>query len=229
MEDSRFTLGYASAMASLPDSLTRKPAGKERVPKEVMAEHQRDRVLTAAVEVFAKRGYPGTTVDHIVSAAKIGVGNFYNLFGGKEECFLQAYDRVVDSARSQIVESVPADAEWPVQAREALRSLLEAIAADPLRARLALVEVQTAGPEALKRHEGTIEATIPLLERGREASPVAAELPKRLEEAIAGGLAWFLQQRVVVGDLGDVDARLSDAMEIVVEPYIGRDATRDLL
>src|SRR3954468_9595901 len=98
-------------MASLPDALARKPAGKERVPKEVMAEHQRERVLGAAVEVFAKRGYPGTTVDHIVSAAKIGVGNFYNLFGGKEECFLQAYDRTVEWARAEMEAAVPAEAE----------------------------------------------------------------------------------------------------------------------
>jgi AcrR family transcriptional regulator len=216
-------------MASLPDALARKPAGKERVPKEVMAEHQRDRVLTAAIEVFAKRGYPGTTVDHIVSAAKIGVGNFYNLFGGKEECFLQAYDRAVESAREQIVAAVPADEEWPIQAREALRALLAAIEAEPLRARLALVEVQTAGAKGLERYEQTLAGVTPLLLRGRDASPVAGELPKRLEEAIAGGLAWFLQQRVVTGELGDIDERLSDAMEIVVEPYLGRDATRALL
>lgn len=216
-------------MATLPDALSRKPAGKERVPKEVMAEHQRDRVLTAAIEVFAKRGYPGTTVDHIVSVAKIGVGNFYNLFGGKEECFLQAYDRAVESAREQIVEAVPADAEWPVRAREALRALLSAIEADPLRARLALVEVQTAGPKGLARYEKTLEAVTPLLREGRDSSPVADELPKRLEEAIAGGLAWFLQQRVVVGKLGDLDERLSDAMEIVVEPYVGRKKTRALI
>jgi AcrR family transcriptional regulator len=216
-------------MASLPDALARKPAGKERVPKEVMAEHQRDRVLAAAIQVFAKRGYPGTTVDHIVSAAKIGVGNFYTLFGGKEECFLQAYDRIVDEARRQIAAAVSDDAEWGEQARDALRELLVVIEAEPLRARLALVEVQTAGPKGLERYESTLSAVAPLLRRGREASPLAGSLPKRLEEAIAGGLAWFLQQRVVVGELGDVEDRLSDAMEIVVEPYLGRDATRKLL
>lgn len=216
-------------MANLPSALSKQPAGKERVPKEVMAEHQRDRVLVAAIDVFAKRGYPGTTVDHIVSAAKIGVGNFYNLFGGKEECFLRAYDRTVEDARAQIAAAIPAEAEWGLQAREALRALLTAIEDDPLRARLALVEVQTAGQRGLERHEQTLEAVRPLLERGREVSPVSDELPKRLEEAVIGGLAWFLQQRVVIGKLGDLEERLGDAMEIVVEPYLGRDATRALI
>ncbi len=214
-------------MADLPDALSKKPAGKERVPKEVMAEHQRDRVLSAAIEVFAERGYPGTTVDHIVTEAKIGVGNFYNLFGGKEDCFLQAYDRAVDQAKGEIEAAVPAEAEWPLQAREALRALLSQIEAEPLRARLTLVEVQTVGTKGLRRYEQTLEAVAELLRRGRAVSP-AAELPKRLEEAVAGGLAWFLQQLVITGELGDLNERLDEAMEIVVEPYVGRKPTQAL-
>jgi AcrR family transcriptional regulator len=215
-------------MASLPDSLKRTPAGREKLPKEVMAEAQRDRVLAAAIEVFAKRGYPGTTVDHIVSAAKIGVGNFYALFGGKEECFLQAYERTVETARSEVAAAVDPDLPWAEQARDALGKLLELIEAEPLRARLALAEVQTAGPDALARYQRTIDAAIPLVARGREVSPVAKELPDRLEEAIVGGLAWFLQQRVVCGDFGKASDRLPEALEIVVEPYLGSKATKKL-
>jgi AcrR family transcriptional regulator len=216
-------------MAKLPDALSKGPTGKERVSQEVMAEHQRDRVLGAAIEVFAERGYPGTTVDHIVTEAKIGVGNFYNLFGGKEECFLQAYDRAIEWGRSEIEAALPADEEWPVQTREALRALLTSIQDEPLRARLALVEVQTVGAKGVERYEKTLRAAAELLARGREVSPNAAELPERLEDAIAGGLAWFLQQAVASGKTGEIKKRLSEAAEIAIEPYIGREATQELI
>lgn len=216
-------------MVSLPEHLSAKPAGRHRLSREVLAEHQRERILDAATEVFAKRGYQGTTIDNVVAAARIGVGSFYELFANKSDCFVQVYERIVADTSERIAVAIPAEAEWPEQACAALRALLEQIEAEPLRARVALVEVQTAGPAALARYEETIDSVIPLLARGREASPVASELPQRLEEAIVGGLAWLLQQRVLLGEFEGVEAHLSDLLEIVVEPYVGEAVTARLL
>jgi AcrR family transcriptional regulator len=216
-------------MVTLPDRLKPVPVGRERLPREVMAEQQRDHVLDAAVGVFAKRGYPATTVDNIVAAAHVGVGTFYSLFDGKEDCFLAAYDRVVADARERIAAAIPADAPWPEQVYAALRSALEMIVAEPLRARLALVESQTAGSAALARCEQTVDELVPLLRRGREGSPVAADLPATLDVATVGGLLWFLQQRIVLGELDDADRLLPDAVEIAIEPYLGPAATKRLL
>ncbi|HXS47909.1 MAG TPA: TetR/AcrR family transcriptional regulator [Solirubrobacterales bacterium] len=214
---------------SLPEHLSAKPAGRHRLSREVLAEHQRERILDAATEVFAKRGYQGTTIDNIVAAAQIGVGRFYELFANKSDCFVQVYERIVADAGERIGAAIPAGAEWSEQAGAALRTLLERIEAEPLHARVALVEVQTAGPAALARYEETTDGVIPLLARGREASPVASELPSRLEEAIVGGLAWLLQQLVVRGEFDGVEAHLPDLLEIAVEPYVGAAVTASLL
>lgn len=216
-------------MVSLPEHLQAKPAGQHRLAPEVRAEHQRERILDAATGVFAKRGFQGTTIDNIVAAAKVGVGSFYEIFDNKSDCFVQVYERVVEAARARISAAVPVGAEWPEQACAALRALLEEIEAEPLRARVALVEVQTAGLEALARYEETIDSAIPLLARGREVSPVAAELPAHLEEAIVGGLAWLLQQRLVLGEFEGAEAHLPDVLEIAVEPYVGKEVVASLL
>lgn len=216
-------------MVSLPEHLQAQPAGRHRLPAEVRAEHQRERILDAAIGVFAKRGYQETTIDHVVAAAKVGVGSFYELFDGKPDCFVQAYERVVTEAREAIAAAVPVEAPWPEQARAALRALLERIEAEPAHARIALIEVQTAGAEALSRYEETLDSVTPLLARGREASPLGAELPPHIEEAIVGGLAWLLQQRLVLGEFEGADAHLPDVLEIAVEPYVGREATASLL
>jgi AcrR family transcriptional regulator len=216
-------------MVSLPEHLQAKPAGRHRLDPEVRAEHQRERILDAAIGVFAERGYQGTTIDNVVAAAKVGVGSFYDLFDNKPDCFVQAYERIVADARERISAAVPAGVGWPEQACAALRALLELIEAEPVRARVALVEVQTAGPEALTRHEETVDGVIPLLARGRPENPQLAELPTHLEEAIVGGLAWLLQQRLAQGEFEGVDAHLPDVLEIAVVPYVGREAIASLI
>ena len=216
-------------MASLPEHLMPLPVGREQLSREVMEAHQRDRVLDAAIGVFAKRGYQGTTVDHIVAAAKIGVGSFYALFEGKLDCLLQAYDRILAAARTEITAAIPPEAGWPEQVCAALASLLSWIAANPFPARLALVEIQTAGPTALPRYEEALDSLAPPLRHGRELSPHAAELPQTLEAAIVGGVAWLLQQRIVMGEVDGIEALFPELVEIVIEPYLGEDETARLL
>ena len=103
-------LGYPRLMVSLPEHLAQGPVGKKQVSRDMIDTEHRDHVLDVATEVFAKRGYPATTVDHIVSAARIGVGRFYSLFDGKEDCFLQAYERNLATGRARVEESIPGGA-----------------------------------------------------------------------------------------------------------------------
>jgi AcrR family transcriptional regulator len=216
-------------MARLPEHLMSTPVGRDPLPREVLAEHQRERVLAAAIEVFAKRGYQGTTVDHIVSAGRIGVGSFYSLFDGKEDCFLAAYDRIVAQGRQRLAAAIPADRPWPGRLAACLRALLEAIEAEPFAARIALVEVQTAGSTALSHHEANLDEVAALLRSGREHSPFPDELPATLEFATVGGLVWFLQQRVALGEAGDTEKLLPEVLEIVAGPYLGEAATTELI
>jgi AcrR family transcriptional regulator len=216
-------------MASLPEHLMPVPPERERLPREVMAEHQRDRIIAASIGVFAKRGYHATTVDHIIAAAKTAVGSFYSLFEGKEDCFLAAYDRIVASGREQIEAAIPPDADQPEKVCHALAALLSLIAAEPSHARLALVEAQTAGPVALARYQASLDRVVPELRRCRKASPVGEELPASLELATLGGIVWYLQQRIVLGEIADPPALLPDLVEIALEPYVGPKQAERLL
>ena len=157
------------------------------------------------------------------------MGGFYSMFDGKEDCFLQAYDRILAIGRERLVAASEEHASWPERACSMLQALLELVAAEPTRARIVLVEAQTAGEAALARYEKTIDEMVPLLRRGREYSPVAADLPQTLEVASIGGLLWYLQQRVVSGDLEDLGQYLPEMAEIVLEPYLGPEETERLV
>lgn len=208
-------------MAALPEHLQPTPVGRHSLPREVMASHQRERILAVATEVFAKRGYRSTTVDHIVAAAKVGVGSFYALFDGKEDCFLQAFDRIVAQSRERIAAGQPPSAAWPEQACAALHSLLELIAAEHFQARIVLVEAQTAGPPAEARYQATLEELAASMRHGRSLGSATAQLPATFEEVTLAGLAWLLHQRLVSAKLKGIAELFPEMAEILLEPYLG--------
>lgn len=56
-------------------------------------EDVRDRILDAALEVFAAAGFAGATIDAIGQAAGFTKGAVYSNFGSKDELFLALLDR----------------------------------------------------------------------------------------------------------------------------------------
>lgn len=216
-------------MAALPKQLSSAPIGRERLAPEVQAEYQRERIIAAATEVFAKRGYQGTTIDHIVSSAKVGVGRVYSFFDGKEDCFLAVYDQVIADGRRQMTEAISDCDSWLEALATCLRVQLELIETTPLEMRIALIEAQTAGSKALERHEQRLEEAAELLRGAREYSARPDQLPSTLEFATVGGLVWFLQQRIALGETKGAVDLLPEVLEIVIGPYLGTEATAKLI
>jgi AcrR family transcriptional regulator len=213
-------------MARLPAHLSKAPVGRERMTKEELGALQREKIIDAAIQVFAKRGYQPTTVENIVNAAGIGVGGFYAHFEGKDDCLLQAYAKIVDEAREGIAATVPADTSWPQQLCAAIAEVLRAIAAEPAKARIALVEIQTGGEAALRRHGESQDEVVALLRQGRTLGGKDPEPPATFEEATVSGLVWLLQQRVVRGELDDLGELLGEMAEMILDPYFGPERTR---
>jgi AcrR family transcriptional regulator len=209
-------------MASLPEHLSAAAIG-EPLPREVVLAGQRRRVIDGATAVFARRGYAGATVEQLVAGSGVAVGSFYELFDGKEECFLAAFDLAVDAGRARVAEAIPAAAPFAEQVWAALGALVELIAADPAAARLALVEAQSAGPAALARHEALLDEAAAALRHGRATSPLAADLPPSLEDSVVGGIFWLLRRRLAIGDVEAIGGLLPELAKIIFDPYLGED------
>jgi len=177
--------------------------GEDRRPQGPVAATQRQRILAATERLIAERGCAKTTIEAIVKEAGVSSVTFYEHFQDKDECFVAAFDRAVEELRA----TVPAGVSGPEQAGEALAALLEAIDADPDRARLCFVEAQQGGPRLRARYEATLDA-------------VAGELSDSLGQALVGGLAWLLRERLELGGGEGVRDLLSRMTEIVLDPYL---------
>lgn len=213
-------------MASLPNHLAPGAVGKEPIPKAVLEQYQRRRVLTAATRVFARRGYRSTTVDQIISAAKIGVGSFYGLFEGKEDCFLSLYDLIVAEAGERLEAAAAGADSWEDRVVETLGALLELAAAEPDRARVAIVEAPTAGPAAEARYAETIARLAAGLRGGRSGDAAGEGPPPGFEHAAVAGLAWTLHQRLALGQALVVEELLPEMTGFLVAPYAGSGTAR---
>src|SRR5215217_1719697 len=137
------------------------------------------------IEVVSDRGYPETRVVDVIGVAGVSRKTFYELFDSKEDCFLAAYDVLLDNLLNEATDAFEATpgAPWAERIRAALEGLLGHLAAHPDEARFAIVEVLAAGPKALARRDSALRQFTGFLEAGRSETTV--ELPGITSVAVA--------------------------------------------
>lgn len=134
----------------------RLPRGRHHLTPEEVAGQQRERILLACVEEVAERGYAETPVAAIIKRAGVSRESFYRIFDSRADCFLAALDTAAAlllGALGDAVERAVAESRTSPSAGFAalLGPYLEALADEPGLARVFLVEVYAAGPEAARR------------------------------------------------------------------------------
>jgi AcrR family transcriptional regulator len=90
------------------------------------------RILDAATEVFATRGFAAATMADLVAASGASIGSIYHHFGGKSELFLAMFeqmavdvDRRIDAAMQQAGEGADPRAVFEAHVRGFLESMWE--------------------------------------------------------------------------------------------------------
>jgi AcrR family transcriptional regulator len=91
----------------------------------------RVRLLDGLAASITERGYPASTVAHIVRHARTSKRTFYDQFAGKEECFLELLATDIERLGASILSAVEPDAEWHQQIRQAVEAYVRYIEARP--------------------------------------------------------------------------------------------------
>ncbi len=203
------------------DELGPLPAGRHGYSREQVAHHQRERLIAGLAEAVAEKGYAAVTLADVVRQAKVSRRVFYANFESKEQCFLAAFEVVVDHLRELLAEAVAGVEGWPRQAIAATRATLAFLAAEPELARLCLVESRAAGPAVTARFNEAVGEIAPLLRQGRSARPEAARLPDSTEDSTIGSLVSLAQRKVAAGEATHLEDLLPDCAELVLLPYLG--------
>jgi AcrR family transcriptional regulator len=109
---------------------------------------QRAKLLDAMVRVVAEKGYEAATVADAVKVARVSRGTFYELFESKEACLAAAYRLGLDVLAARVSEAIREASDWREELRLGLEAYLLTFDAEPLFARVYLLEW---APVALER------------------------------------------------------------------------------
>jgi AcrR family transcriptional regulator len=74
-----------------------------RLPREVVAQSQRERLMLALIDVVDRQGFPATTVAHLVARSRVSRGAFYEHFKSVEDCFAAAYDLQIARGHARLL------------------------------------------------------------------------------------------------------------------------------
>ena len=204
----------------------RLPAGRHGLPRELVTENQRERLLNGVVDAVAERAYNATTIGAITEAAKISRRTFYEHFKDKEGCFLAAYEMIDTHVRGAMLAAAErSGAQWPERVRASLDALLGVLSRDLAVARFYLIEPLAAGGEIAARYRDAMAMLAATLRP--EEDPVTTNAEVR-DQVLMGGIATLISRRLGEGEANRLPELLLDLTELALAPYLGRAEARRL-
>lgn len=209
--------------ADYPPELSRLPPGRHGLPREFVVHNQRERLIAGLAEAVAENGYASTTIAHITRHAAVSRRTFYEHFSSKDECFVAAYDTVMEQLGERVGNAFEAEDEWPQAIKAGIAAMLSFLATEPSLARLCMVEALVAGPVVVERYDAAIQGLVPYFEQGREgrAPEVLSRLSPTTEEALVGGMVSLISRRIFAGRTAELESLLPDLAEFALTPYLG--------
>lgn len=143
-----------------------------RPPGRATGEETHDRIIDAAVKIFAERGYGSTSVRDIAERARIRVSTLYHYFRSKDEMYAEVQRRVDVSVRDIVASCLNEDLEFRDLVQRLIEKLFEFLVAHPDEARLAfegsLSRIASGDPGVTREWVGLAEGVLrPVAARGR--------------------------------------------------------------
>lgn len=183
-------------------------------------ETRRDCILEGMIRVVGRQGYKETSVADVIAEAGTSRTTFYKHFDDKHDCFLAAYDLLIDRVFDTVTARCDGEQPWLSRVRTGLATLVELFALEPELARTAVVEVAAAGAEARQRHWDAVARFTGYLDGGRELE-FGDELPEHVSVMAAGAVSGLIFDELVAGRTEQLPELMPDLLFAALVPYIG--------
>ncbi len=103
---------------------------------------KREKILRAAIEVFAKRGYFSSRMTDVAHRANVADGTLYLYFDGKEDLLQSIFDHVLSLFIERVQDEVKAVEDPVEKLRLLIRRHLELLGGDPALAQVLQIEIR---------------------------------------------------------------------------------------
>ena len=180
-------------VAATPNIPRRLPRGTHGLDPSLVAASQRTRLLEAVGATVAEKGYAAATIDDIVGGAGVSKKTFYEHFDDKLGCFLAAYEAASDELYEHMCAAQDGAGDWVGRTRAGIRAYLRWLAAEPALARVFLIEIAAAGPDALACRERLRDR---YAERMRELQENGVGVPEEIFHAVVAAADDLVVRRL---------------------------------
>jgi TetR/AcrR family fatty acid metabolism transcriptional regulator len=172
----------------------------------------RQRLLDAAEQVFAEKGYHGAGVDDIIRASDSSKGGFYFHFPNKQAIFLALVDALVPKLAASIDRAIAAETDPIAQLDAALGTVLDLFSRHRRLSKILLVEAVGLGhgfDEKLMRTRGEFARMIQgYLDRAVAAGVIVPQDTVTISWAWFGAINEIVVRWLVMGEPARLEAAL---------------------
>jgi AcrR family transcriptional regulator len=204
------------------------PRGRHRIPRDLVAAHQRERLLAAAAAAVAEHGHSSLTVQHVVARAGMSRSTFYEHFENKHACVLAAYSAAFDRLLSVITRACASRQEWPEGAAAAICAALDFTTESSTQAGLLVSNALATDPQFAPSVVATQDHLAALLRTGREHCTGLPATLDLTEQALVGATMAIVAGRLMNDELDRIPQLKPELVELILTPYIGKDEARRL-
>jgi AcrR family transcriptional regulator len=192
------------------------PSGRHGLLRSFVADNQRERILAAVAAAAAELGYAEMSVETIIARAGVSRRTFYEHFRNKEDAFLAAYDAAVHQQARCIQRACFRQTGVRERLRAGIGAYLQGMADEPERARMCIVEVLAAGPQAIARRNAAMRMFAEIIEDNiRELIPGCPQ-PSLAAETIVGGINEVVFSRILAGRIDELPGLADDLLVTIL-------------
>ena len=201
------------------------PPGRHKLPREIVEESQRTRILDGIVAAVADHGYGETRLADVIATAGVSRKTFYEYFRDLEDAFLAAYDlhvaALTDAVSAAFLGSDgdAARRRWTDQIRDGVRAFVGYLAEHPDAAKVCMVDALGAGKEARGRRDAALRSFTFFIDSGR--GEAAHEVPGRTALAVLGGANELIAWELLHGSPAKLRQLAPEVVYMIVLPFLG--------
>jgi len=149
----------------------------------------RDRLMGAAMNVFAGKGYHGAIVDDIVAASGTSKGAFYHYFPSKQGIFLTLMDELTAMVEEGVESAIASEEGALAKVEAALRVVLETAAAQRDLVKILFVEAVGLGPTLERKRLEIHRRFAGLIQRHLDRAVGEGTIPG--QDTVLAAQAWL--------------------------------------
>jgi AcrR family transcriptional regulator len=203
----------------------RKAPSRARIAANGATRDERERLLEQALRLSVLEGYREISAPQIADAANVPIDAFFELFAGKDDCFLAALDMLGEQLKTLATDPALRGNEWPQAVRRTIGELMVYLADNPIYAHTIAEGAFAAGPEATARN---LRLAYGIAARLTEGAPDEAR-SVLVVQGVAGALSHTVRCQVASGQIQLLTVLADYLTYIVLTPFIGAEQAATML